>query len=293
LGKSARALRVEMKDKIKALLQQYAAPLLEEYQARSNRRMFRQQFAQQTDEACRLLFASGKPEVLTGPFQGLKYINETVWGPIMPKWLGSYESELHHVVTEIARFPYKAVIDVGCAEGYYAVGLATVMRDVPVYAFDTDPISRRQAARLGTLNGVLPQLHIDRWCDDSSIKRISAKAQGKLLLICDIEGFETQLLRPEKCESLLQTDILVEIHDDPGSSVVSNEICKRFTKTHDIRVIHHQSRENWVNTHLSSEVFASVPAGQLRKMAEENRVRGRTWFWMTCSKRAAALSPKS
>jgi hypothetical protein len=50
-------------------------------------------------------------------------LNETVWGPIEPKWLGTYELELHSIIKGILRAEYNTIIDIGSAEGYYSVGL--------------------------------------------------------------------------------------------------------------------------------------------------------------------------
>jgi hypothetical protein len=40
----------------------------------------------------------------------------------IPKIIGSYECELHPAIEEIIVNNYAEVWDVGCAEGYYAVG---------------------------------------------------------------------------------------------------------------------------------------------------------------------------
>lgn len=56
----------------------------------------------------------------------------------VPKLLGSYECELHEIIESALRSNHHRVIDVGSAEGYYAVGFA-LKRGCHVVAFDTDP----------------------------------------------------------------------------------------------------------------------------------------------------------
>src|SRR6478672_5253661 len=108
----------------------------------ANQRFFRQRFyPDQTS-----------PVVLTGPFKGMRYIDETVWGSITPKWVGTYELELADIIETIVRHGYTRVLNIGCAEGYYAIGLALRDPSVNVFAFDTDPLSRMQARRLARLN---------------------------------------------------------------------------------------------------------------------------------------------
>src|SRR5206468_9886250 len=88
------------------------------------------------------------PTILTGPFRGMLYLDEIVWGPIMPKWAGSYEMELQDIVARIGRDGYDQILNIGCAEGYYAVGLALQDRRCNVLAFDPDPYARTQVRRL-------------------------------------------------------------------------------------------------------------------------------------------------
>src|SRR3982751_3241860 len=63
--------------------------------------------------------------VLHGPFAGLRYPADAVQSRhSVPMLLGSYERELHAIVDSVLLDSYNRVVDVGCAEGYYAVGLA-------------------------------------------------------------------------------------------------------------------------------------------------------------------------
>src|SRR5947209_10340484 len=64
--------------------------------------------------------------VQDGPFKEMKLAESTSWGDgdTLPKLLGCYEAELHPAVNEALGKDYAAVINVGCAEGYYAIGFA-------------------------------------------------------------------------------------------------------------------------------------------------------------------------
>src|SRR5262245_41340678 len=66
--------------------------------------------------------------VQRGPFAGMVYPDHAAVGSTLyPKLLGSYERELHQTVDDIVRLGYDTVVDIGAAEGYYAVGLAMKM----------------------------------------------------------------------------------------------------------------------------------------------------------------------
>jgi 2-polyprenyl-3-methyl-5-hydroxy-6-metoxy-1,4-benzoquinol methylase len=80
--------------------------------------------------------------VLDGPFAGMRYVPQAAGSSLLPKLLGCYEAELHPTLTSVFSLNYRQVVDVGCAEGYYAVGLATRILEARVFAFDTDMQAR-------------------------------------------------------------------------------------------------------------------------------------------------------
>ena len=64
----------------------------------------------------------------------------------------SYECQLHDVVAGWIAAEYPQPIDVGSAEGYYAVGFALAMPRTTVDAFDIDPAARAECTALAQLN---------------------------------------------------------------------------------------------------------------------------------------------
>src|SRR5271170_2035809 len=72
------------------------------------------------------LFDYYKGVVAAGLFQGLRLLPDVSWGvgDNAAKLVGLYEAELHPALHDLALTPPPVVINVGCAEGYYAVGLA-------------------------------------------------------------------------------------------------------------------------------------------------------------------------
>ncbi|MDZ7906377.1 MAG: hypothetical protein U5N55_11810 [Cypionkella sp.] len=69
--------------------------------------------------------------------------------------LGAYEASLHPVIKDICTCDYAQIIDVGCAEGYYAVGLARRLPAARVFAARQQPYcARKNARKLAALNGV-------------------------------------------------------------------------------------------------------------------------------------------
>ncbi|HEV7684458.1 MAG TPA: methyltransferase [Pyrinomonadaceae bacterium] len=177
--------------------------------------------------------------VQSGPFAGMAYISEAVCSSLVPKLLGSYEGELHEVLGQILKREYETVIDVGCAEGYYAVGLALRLPRARVYAFDIDTRARALCTSLAEVNKVAERVIVAGECNH---EKLNSLIRGRTLIVCDCEGCELPLLDPALAPELAKSDLLVELHDMiiPG---ITPTIISRFTQTHEITLIDAEERD--------------------------------------------------
>lgn len=246
--------------------------------ARRMRRHFRDAFlARQTRMKTRI-YDKSDPVVLSGPFAGMKYFNEVVWGPIEPRWLGTYEQELHPIIERIFQTNYSNVIDVGSAEGYYAVGLAVRFPLARVYSYDIDPWARSQQRRLARLNGV-DNLKIGKRCTSAEL---TDHISGRALLVCDIEGGEYDLLNPNETPALRKCDILVELHDHGGYHFTpqsgADELASSFSASHEITRID-VAPSRCVST-LDAKIRAKLTAQELADSIAEHRSPGQLWLWL-------------
>ena len=103
-------------------------------------------------------------------FKGMRYVNHANSSTLSPKLLGTYERELHAFIAEAIETGYSHLIDIGAAEGYYAVGLALRMADCVVHAFDTDPEARANLATLSAINGVQGAVIIHSECTFETLR---------------------------------------------------------------------------------------------------------------------------
>ena len=172
-------------------------------------------------------------DVLSGPFKGMKYPVPASEGSRSARLIGAYEASLAPVIAEIAAKRYKLVVDVGSAEGYYAVGLALRLPLARVLARDENSKAQALCRSLAEVNGVADRVEIGGRMEHADFDLCKGK---KSLVICDIEGAEAELLDPVLAPGLLKADILVEAHDciRPGLSAL---IAGRFRATHEVRVI--------------------------------------------------------
>jgi precorrin-6B methylase 2 len=171
--------------------------------------------------------------VAGGPFKGMRYPTWQSFGSaILPKLLGSYESELHPVLNTMLNTRYTTVVDIGCGEGYYAVGIALRLPDAQMYAFDTDSRVRQLCEKMAELNGVADRVHIRGLCDQEMLR--SLPFAGRTLIISDCEGHEGSLFDSRMAKFLAKCDLLIETHDFIDIEL-SRKIREAFSGTHDIR----------------------------------------------------------
>jgi lipopolysaccharide biosynthesis glycosyltransferase len=180
-----------------------------------------------------------KQEVISGPFKGLKYPRlEAVCSTIAPKLLGTYEIELQQIVEEICREKYSTIINIGCAEGYYAVGLALRMPNANVYAYDINQKARQLCREMALANGVRDRVKIQEYFTMRSIQTIINKDQG--IIFCDCEGAEEYIFYKdgEDWDNIIKHyNLIIEIHDMIRSGI-SAYIYDLFSESHNIKIIY-------------------------------------------------------
>lgn len=173
-----------------------------------------------------------------GPFAGMTYLTEATEGALVPRLLGTYESELHPHIQAFAAEGLETVIDVGCAEGYYAVGLARLMPQVMVHAFDIDDAARAACADLAARNGVAERVLIGGAFPPDGFQAFAGR---RVLVMVDAEGAELDILRPDLAPALAGMSLIVETHDVYRQGAL-DELTRRFAATHDIQVVREQPK---------------------------------------------------
>lgn len=243
-----------------------------------HQRYCKKKFRKFQDEFKEKVYGQVPISVLAGPFNGLKYYNKNVWGLITNKWIGSYEEELHDVLSKIIRLNYPRIIDVGAAEGYYAVGLANKCPASTVLSFDIDPIARIRQRQLRKLNGVT-NLNIQAYCYPKTLSE--SIIPNSTLLICDVEGYEYILLDIGNVPKLKSTDILVEIHgyENLAANKVREIIKSRFADSHRIQVFQATPRDPQQYLQKVSNLKDISPS-LMREAMDEHRFASQEWLWM-------------
>lgn len=216
--------------------------------------------------------------VLHGPFQGLAYPAMIAAGSsLFPKLLGSYERELHHIVESICQTPYTQIVNIGCGEGYYAVGLARRIPTAQVAAFDVEENARQATQAMALANHVDDRVTIGAWFGPEDLSQFPFG--HKSLVVCDCEGYEHQLFTVATLANLRATDILIETHDFVDIHI-TQDLTALFSTTHNLRVVKSIDDIEKAKTYPYAEAL-NFDLPQRKLLFREGRPAIMEWFFLT------------
>jgi hypothetical protein len=181
-------------------------------------------------------------KVMMGPFEGMAlHLSAASNRDHLGYLLGTQEQELHPTIETIIAGNRDSVINVGAADGYYAVGFARAMPSTRIIGFETLPAHHALLWRTAEENKVADRITLHGFCAPADLQHALKTAGTRPLVVCDIEGGEMSLLDNLAIPELNHAEILVETHDDmaPGCS---STLCQRFAETHKIISILAQPR---------------------------------------------------
>ena len=196
---------------------------------------------------------------------------------LLPKIIGSYEFELHDVIHEIIMKNYSDIWDIGCAEGYYAVGLAIKSQSSKIIAFDVDDEAKKACNELIIFNNVQDRVTVEGFCRAEMINRYDFK-DG--LIISDCEGYELELFSNVNISNK-KLDYLIEVHEWPLENEFAKKLYNLFNKTHHIKIIisktdlhkaHHYAFEPFVNN-------SKISLKDKYDLYKEGRGEEMQWFY--------------
>lgn len=212
-----------------------------------------------------------------GPFAGMRYIHNAVGSAYVPKLLGIYERELNPFVEQACVLNFPLIVDIGAAEGYYAVGMALRNPGARVIAFEMEQKGRAALKEMAELNGVAPRVEIRGKCNPEDLARVLT-GSDRALILCDVEGDEEILLDPAAISSLVHAHLLVEMHEFILRGVTEGLI-ERFNSSHDVRRIWQEPRDPAEMPYRTLGT-ALLPQRYLDWAVSEWRPERMSWLWM-------------
>ena len=211
-----------------------------------------------------------------GPFKGMKLSYDIWWSKNdrITQMLGTYEV---HVLARLKEFSAQGAsrfIDIGAADGYFAIGMAFSKIYSKVLAFEIEPAGQERIEINLARNQCEEFVSVFGEADYSSLKKLLSD-DLKTSVLVDIEGAEYQLL-DEKMLSLLSNCYLIcELHPwlvDDGYQL-QRQLIERAKKNFNVELI---KRENY-----SPNIFS-----ELDDLSDEERLiavsegRGKNMQWL-------------
>ncbi|MCB9819646.1 hypothetical protein H6789_03005 [Candidatus Nomurabacteria bacterium] len=180
-------------------------------------------------------FHANNPRVVQGGlFAGMHYVERAVGSNYLHKLIGSYESVLHPVIERLGTKYFDTIIDIGCAEGFYLVGLGRKFPQTRLVGFEIESVGRELVREMYKKNDLQNELILN---GEASAENVTAYLTTNTLLICDCEGAELHILDPDIAPALLGVAVaIIELHDfiTPG---IKEALITRFKDTHEITII--------------------------------------------------------
>ena len=205
--------------------------------------------------------------VLNGPFAGLAYPSAVAVGStLLPKIVGCYEAELHEVIEEIRTEHYASIVNIGCGEGYYAVGLARLFPEAAVYAFDTSETARNACQRMAQHNRVDDRVHVGGPCGPAELGSLPLGDRAVILFT------------PLVVEGLRDHDVLIETHDFLDIEI-SERLQQRFEATHTLRTLESVDDIRKAQTYRYPQLDG-LPTREKWLAVREGRPAIMTWLWL-------------
>lgn len=215
-----------------------SAPALMADRARSYERAFRAR--QGITTLGERMAAATDATVQAGPFRGLGYPADRMADVDAPvaKLLGCYEREIAGVFESALARGVDVFVDVGSADGYYAVGMAVASPRVTTFAYELSRAARRLCRTVADRNGVGDRVRIAGRCRPRALA--SLPLDGALVL-CDIEGGEADFFDDRTVALLGRAHVVVEAHDG-GVPGLGRRVAGAFAASHEVRVVVPQPR---------------------------------------------------
>jgi hypothetical protein len=173
--------------------------------------------------------------VSDGPFRGLAYpvaLLPRIDAPVA-KLVGAYECEIDWIFRAAIARGVGTFIDVGSADGYYAVGMALASPRTVTHAFELSGEARSLCAQVARANGVGARV---RQARRFGLQSLDALDLTDALLLCDVEGAEAELFQPALVARLARAQVVVEVHEfaRPGTGA---RLSALFAASHEESIV--------------------------------------------------------
>ena len=172
-----------------------------------------------------------------GIFKNLKMNYEISWsrGDIASKIYGFYENKIQQKLKDINN---PILIDIGAADGFFAIGSLKSKICEFCYAFEETKKSRENLLKTAKINNVQNKLSIiGKVTKDNFFSLLPLEINfSKVTILCDIEGGEFDFFSNEILSTIKYSNIIIEIHKNHNKNL-EIDLLERAKKYFDVSVV--------------------------------------------------------
>ena len=196
----------------------YFEPMIS--RAKRSTRAERDEWARETvrerhERVSREVYALCNGMVKHGPFKGMRLSSKRWWGgrDLGSQCLGLYEKEILDVIETMPVAGCNTFIDIGAADGYYAIGMLLSGKAQHAVCFESSDLGRSTILENWKLNGRPGTLTCYADATPSSLARLSPAELEDSMVLIDIEGAEFMVLSDAVLSLLSKSEVMIEIHN--------------------------------------------------------------------------------
>lgn len=225
------------------------------------------------------LYSSCGGKVTYGPFSGLQLQWNSSWGAKSrgTMLLGIYELEVLRELIETSK-NYRYFIDVGAADGYYALGVLVGEYFEKSFCYEASRNGREVIKVNAEINGLSDRVAIRGKATSDFFLDFKEDLRDDSVVLVDIEGGEFQLLTNEALFAFRKSVVIIEIHEFmvPVGKSELLELESRVLRYFNIKKLQTGAREP-----AAFEELADISDSERWLVCSESREILQTWWVLT------------
>ena len=168
-----------------------------------------------------------------GPLTGMRLIEASSWGnDKCAKLLGFYEQELMDAMVP-AMGPNTVFLDIGAADGFYAVGALHAGLAQRTIAFELTDAGRQVISDTAANLNLSHRIEVHGACNEASMAEVlNGLDRQNLVVLCDVEGAEFEIFSDAVLRSLAGAHVFIEIHDHSSEGPAQYAALKQRAAAH-------------------------------------------------------------
>jgi SAM-dependent methyltransferase len=200
-------------------------------------------------------------KILNGNFKNTPLIKNWVGSSMLPKILGTYESEAaDELLNILVNENIDSVIDIGCAGGYYLAIANHLNPELDLVGIDISSKAELQIRKYNNKFGT-SIFFIKGYADNTHLINFAMKYKRPLFII-DIEGGEYDLLNFNQDNTIFKNSFFfIESHE--FKNLTNFSIKNKFSKTHNIVTVDFNFYD-FYNFKMPNDLYKLIKRHELR-----------------------------